>query len=67
MDKALTETDIECVLELARNNMNVRAASQKMFRHRNTVLYHLERVKQITGKDPRDFFELVELVQEYDR
>lgn len=31
--------------------------------HRNTVLYHLDKVKRQTGLDPRRFYDLVELVK----
>lgn len=34
-----------------------------IFAHRNTVLYHLDKVKRQTGLDPRRFYDLVELVK----
>ena len=31
--------------------------------HRNTVAYHIERIKKITGKNPLDFWDLCELTK----
>ena len=43
--------------------MNVTDVAHAIFAHRNTVLYHLNKVKQQTGLDPRRFYDLVELVK----
>lgn len=43
--------------------MNVTDVARAIFTHRNTVLYHLNKVKQQTGLDPRRFYDLVELVK----
>lgn len=45
------------------HNMNVTDVARAIFTHRNTVLYHLNKVKQQTGLDPRRFYDLVELVK----
>lgn len=45
------------------DNMNVTDVARAIFTHRNTVLYHLNKVKQQTGLDPRRFYDLVELVK----
>lgn len=37
--------------------------ARAIFVHRNTVLYHLNKVKQQTGLDARRFYDLVELVK----
>lgn len=31
--------------------------------HRNTVIYRINKIKLITGLDPRNFWDLVELVK----
>jgi hypothetical protein len=49
--------------DLANHNMNVTDVAHAIFAHRNTVLYHLNKVKQQTGLDPRRFYDLVELVK----
>ena len=37
------------------NNLNVSETSRKLFIHRNTLVYRLEKIKKITGLDLRDF------------
>lgn len=44
-------------------SMNVGEVSRQLFMHRNTVTYHLDKVKRQTGLDPRRFYDLVELVK----
>lgn len=43
--------------------MNIGEVSRQLFMHRNTVTYHLDKVKRQTGLDPRRFYDLVELVK----
>lgn len=51
------------VIAMANHNMNVTDVARAIFAHRNTVLYHLDKVKRQTGLDPRRFYDLVELVK----
>lgn len=51
------------LLPTVKNNMNVTDVARAIFTHRNTVLYHLNKVKQQTGLDPRRCYDLVELVK----
>ena len=53
VDRETVPSDIKLAAEVAR----------AIFTHRNTVLYHLNKVKQQTGLDPRWFYDLVELVK----
>ena len=46
-----------------RINMNIGEVSRQLFMHRNTVTYHLDKVKRQTGLDPRRFYDLIELVK----
>lgn len=59
----LDEIDKTLIFSLAKNNMNVSEVSRKLFMHRNTVVYNLERIKRLTGLNPMSFFDLVELVR----
>lgn len=34
-----------------------------VFMHRNNVVYHIGKVKKLTGLDPTVFYDLVKLVQ----
>lgn len=59
----LTEADIEILKELARCDMNTNEVARRTYRHRNTVLYHLEQIRAETGLNPRKFYDLVELMR----
>ena len=43
---------IQCFFE---NNLNVSETSRKLFVHRNTLVYRLEKIRKITGLDLREF------------
>ena len=43
---------IQCFFE---NNLNVSETSRKLYVHRNTLVYRLEKIKKITGLDLREF------------
>ena len=62
MNGKLTDLDIQTVLTFAESNMNISETAQKLFFHRNTVVYHLDKVKRVTGLNPHKFYDLVELV-----
>ena len=51
LDKDLLST-IQCFFE---NSLNVSETSRKMFLHRNTLVYRLDKIQKITGLDIRDF------------
>ena len=62
-DPVLSEVNREVVLAFAECNMKIRETARKIFRHRNTVVYHLIQIKAITGLDPYNFYDLVKLVK----
>lgn len=55
----MTANDAKIILVFAECNMNIAAAAKKLFMHRNTVLYHLEKIHKATGHDPRKFYDLI--------
>ena len=59
----MNREDAHIVIAMANHNMNVTDVARAIFAHRNTVLYHLNKVKQQTGLDPRRFYDLVKLVR----
>ena len=59
----LTNIDLQIILALADNNMNVSEVARALFMHRNNVVYHIGKVKKLTGLDPTNFYNLGELVQ----
>lgn len=52
------------------NNLNVSETSRKLFVHRNTLVYRLEKIKKLTGLDLREFdhaivFKIALMVNKY--
>ena len=62
LEKPLSADRCKIIIALADNKMNVSEVSRQLYMHRNTVAYHIERIKQITGKDPLDFYDLYNLL-----
>lgn len=58
----MNEKQARAVIALADNNMNVQATADQLYYHRNTVIYHLSRVYEQTGKNPMNFYDLCELL-----
>ena len=66
LDKETLMT-IQCFFE---NNLNVSETSRKLFVHRNTLVYRLEKIRKLTGLDLREFehaitFKVALMVQKY--
>ena len=59
----LTPMQKEVILALADCGMKKFAAAKKMFVHYNTIEYHVYQIIRKTGKDPRKFYDLLDLVQ----
>ncbi len=62
-----TLATIQCFFE---NNLNVSETSRKLFVHRNTLVYRLEKIRKITGLDLREFdhaitFKVALMVKKY--
>lgn len=58
----MNDKDIEIIRAMAEFDMNVSEVSKKLFMHRNTVIYHISKIKKKTGLNPQKFFDLVELI-----
>ena len=61
-EKPLSDNRCKIILALAENKMNVSEVSRQLYMHRNTVVYQIGRIKQLTGKDPLNFYDLYDLV-----
>jgi sugar diacid utilization regulator len=59
----MTPTEKAIILAYARNDMNVLKTSRDMTYHRGTVEYHLERIKEKYGLNPKKFYDLVKLTK----
>lgn len=60
----LNRVDIDIVQAYADNNMVLQRAAEASHYARTSVRYRFDRVYKITGLDPRDFYQLHELVKE---
>ncbi|MBO4322621.1 MAG: helix-turn-helix domain-containing protein [Clostridia bacterium] len=66
LDEDTLET-IECFFE---NNLNVSETSRKLYIHRNTLVYRIEKIRKLTGLDLREFdnaitFRVALMVRQY--
>jgi len=55
---SIDSLDAETLFTIQRffeNNLNVSETSRKLFVHRNTLVYRLEKIKKLTGLDLREF------------
>lgn len=58
----LTEIRVKIILALADNSLQISEVARKLYMHRNTVIYNIGRIRDITGKDPMNFYDLHDLV-----
>lgn len=66
-NRSLTELQAEIVLAIADNNLKISGAADAIFRHRNTMEYHINKIREITGKNPLNFWDMSWLVIEAKR
>lgn len=59
---SLNETEKAVILAYADNRMRAYTTANQLFRSKNGVDYHLDRIYKKTGLNPRDFFDLQQLV-----
>ena len=60
-EKKINETLLETLEAFFDNNLSISKTAQTIYAHRNTLLYRLRRVKEITGLDPKKFDDAVQL------
>ena len=61
-EKPLEEHRCKIILALADCRMNSSEVARRLYMSRGTVAYQIERIKQLTGKDPLNFYDLYRLV-----
>ena len=59
----MTEREKEIVLALARNDMNTSKTAKDLHFHRNNMTYHIGRIVEKYGLDPRKFYDLIQLIE----
>ena len=52
---ALDQETLFTIYKFFENNLNVSETARKLFVHRNTLVYRLEKIKKLTGLDLREF------------
>ena len=67
---ALDKETLFTIHKFFENNLNVSETARKLFVHRNTLVYRLEKVKKLTGLDLREFddaitFKVALMVKKY--
>ena len=67
---ALDQETLFTINKFFENNLNVSETSRKLFVHRNTLVYRLEKIKKLTGLDLREFdhaivFKVALMVRKY--
>jgi len=68
--EALDQETLFTIDKFFENSLNVSETSRKLFVHRNTLVYRLEKIKKITGLDLREFdhaivFKVALMVKKY--
>ncbi|GHU53619.1 hypothetical protein FACS1894132_06280 [Clostridia bacterium] len=53
--ESLDQETLFTIHKFFENNLNVSETSRKLFVHRNTLVYRLEKIKKLTGLDLREF------------
>lgn len=66
----LDNETIHTIQKFFENNLNVSETSRKLFVHRNTLVYRLDKIKKLTGLDLREFddaiiFKVAMMVNKY--
>ena len=64
-NEMLSDLDIECVRAYAEHNMSASEAAKAIYMHRNTLVYRLDEVWALTGLNPRNFYDLVKLLDRF--
>jgi carbohydrate diacid regulator len=56
---ALDRETLDTIISFFDNSLNISETSRKLFVHRNTLVYRLEKIKKLTGLDLREFDQAV--------
>ena len=61
----ISKMDIKVIFALADCGLNSSRAARKLFVHRNTVLHHIGEIKNYTGLNPLDFYDMTKLLERF--
>ena len=62
-EKDMSELHKEIILTYISCYMNISKTAKALHLHRNTVTYHLYKIREVTGLDPFNFHDLVKLMK----
>ena len=59
----MSRVDVEILTAFADGNMRITNAANTTSYDPRTIRYHLERIKQYSGLDPFNFYELIKIIE----
>lgn len=59
----LTRIEYDIIRSMCANDLNVSRTARDLNYHHNTICYHIEVIKKITGYDLKTFYGAVELIR----
>ena len=58
----MTKREAELIIGLAQSNLNITKAAERLQCPKNTLLYHLNKIKRETGSNPKCFRDMCRLL-----
>lgn len=59
----MTEFEQDIIKALADSDMSINKAAEQLYFHRNSLVYHIKKIKAKTGLDPNNFYDLCKLLK----
>lgn len=59
----MDELDRDILIALVESGMNQSEVARRLYVHRNTIVYRLNRIRKTTGLDPLNVYDLIELIK----
>lgn len=63
-EKKMDDLDWSIVRSMAENDLNMNAVARQLYYHGNTITGRCNKIMRITGRDPRTFWGLTDLMRE---
>ena len=57
----LTEQQKSIIRSMCDNNLSISAVARELSYHRNSIMYHVTRIHEITGLNPQRYYDLAKL------
>lgn len=54
----MTKQEAKIIVELAHHGLSALQAAKSLNYHRNTIYYHVKKIRKDTGLNPYDFFDM---------